>query len=118
MCAQEPEIAEAADRIPVVVELGDLVGFVFTAVRPLAFDQQVDLARLKAGDLDIEIQVDLGEMLELDGEKLFIPAGELGQPVVGQDIGPLLGFGQVVEPNGLPAPGRVPWPPRLVHGRR
>ena len=47
--------------------------------------QCIDLGRLKARDRDIEIILDqeLGEGGELDGQQLSIPAGVLGNPVVG-----------------------------------
>ena len=38
-------------------------------------------------------------MLQLDGEDLAIPAGLLGELVVGEDVGALLRLGQMLEPD-------------------
>ena len=80
-----PEIARARDRRRLAVDGRDLVGGVgLVALRGVA-DQEVDLGGLEADHLEVEIEVQLRQALELDGEEVLVPAGELGQPVVGDD---------------------------------
>ena len=67
-------------------------------LRPL--DQEVDLGRLEAGDLDFEVELDFGQVLELDREQGLVPAGKLREAIVGDDIGPLLIFGQMIDKKG------------------
>ena len=54
--------------------------------------------RREAGELDVELEID--QALQLDRQDLAVPAGLLGQPVVGKDVGPLLGLGEVRKPDG------------------
>lgn len=61
----------------------------------VVIQQQVDLGRLEAGDLEIEVQVHLRKGLKLNRENFAIPARQLGQAVVGDDVGPPLGFAQM-----------------------
>ena len=55
--------------------------------------QCVDLGGFEACDRDIEIILDqeVGEGGELNRQQLSVPAGALGNPVVGQEQRPLLG---------------------------
>jgi hypothetical protein len=50
-------------------------------------------AREKAGELDVELNVNEG--LELDRQDIAIPAGVLRKLVIGDHIGPALRLGQV-----------------------
>jgi len=63
-------------------------------------DPQINLAHLKAGDLDVEIKVKQGEALELLGEQPVVPDGDLGQPVVGDHKGAGLRRGEMIETQG------------------
>lgn len=61
------------------------------------FDQQVDFSGGKAGDLDCEAQVDLGEVAEDLAEQLIIPDGNLRETIVPDLEGTNLWFGQMVD---------------------
>lgn len=63
------------------------------------FDAQVDLAHVEANRPDVEFEFDAGQRLELFGEQPIIPDRDLGQAVVGDHEGSLLGFGQMLEAN-------------------
>jgi hypothetical protein len=52
----------------------------------LTLDGEVDLGGGKAEQFEIEVEVD--KTLHFDGQDIAIPAGVLGQLVVGKDIGP------------------------------
>ena len=60
-------------------------------------DPQIDLTRLEAGDLDIEIKAAKRELPELLGEQLIVPGGNLGQSIVGDHEGAGPGRRQVIE---------------------
>ena len=85
---------------------GGLLGFL---------EKEIDLGGLEARQLDLEVEVDQG--LQLDRQDLPVPAGLLGQSVVGKDVGPLLGLREVGQPtvgtterpSSLAAATR-PWP--------
>ena len=53
--------------------------------------QDVDLTHLKAGQLDVKVEID--QTLKLNGQNLAIPPRLLGKLVIGNDIGPSLGRG-------------------------
>ena len=94
-----------ATELPDIAALGDSwAGFgvrnVIRRVRSVAVpvvEEEIQLGGLEAGDLQIEIELELGKRLELDRQDLAIPAGQLGQPVVGDHIGPALGLREMVE---------------------
>ena len=84
-----PQVTRTGDRW--VVRIGrDASSGPPARRRPLGLlENEVDLGGLEAGQLDLEVQVDQG--LQLDRQDLPVPAGFLGQPIVGKDIGALLG---------------------------
>ena len=94
-----------APELPDIAALGDSrAGFglrnVIRRICPGAvtvIEQEVELRRFESGDLQIEIEVEFGQRLELDRQDLAIPAGQLGQPVVGDHIGPALGLREMAE---------------------
>ena len=61
----------------------------------VGFVQQIDLGEAEPGQLDIELQVDEG--LELDGQHLLVPTGIERELVVGEHVCPPLGLGEVRE---------------------
>ena len=85
------------DRWCAGVDLRDPVGIV--AGLGGAEDQAVDLRRVETDDLDIEVELDLGERLELYRQQFLIPTGQLGQAVVGDDVRLDLCFGEVAQPD-------------------
>ena len=103
MRADLPEVARPRDGRP-----GDVrhriggIGLRRLVVEP--GDQDVDLGHLEAGDRDVEVEIELDQVLQLDRQDLAIPAGLLGELVVGEDVGALLRLAHVLEPddrNGL-----------------
>ena len=59
---------------------------------------EVDLRHLEPGQFDIDLELD--QPLQFDRQQLLVPAGLLGELVVGQDIGALIGLAQVRQPAG------------------
>jgi hypothetical protein len=98
---EQPQIAKPADRRP-GRNLGHGIGRVIVLDRCVVQrgDPQIDLAHLKTGKLEAEIQTLQGEVLELLGQQPVVPGGDLGQPVVGDHEGAGLGRGQVIEAEG------------------
>jgi hypothetical protein len=64
------------------------------AVQIAGIEQDVDLAGLEAGHFDFDVQLE--QLGQLEPQGVGIPAGILGQPVVGDDVGALLGRGEMV----------------------
>jgi hypothetical protein len=65
-----------------------------------AADPEIDLGGLEADHLEVEVEVHLGQALQLDREQVLVPAGKLGEPVVGDHVGADLGLGEVLELEG------------------
>ena len=81
--------------------------------------QNVDLGHLEAGDRDVEIKIEPGQVLQLDLEDLRIPAGLLGELVVGEDVGALLCVREMLEPQcTAQSRGRAASRPPRGRGRR
>jgi hypothetical protein len=53
-------------------------------------EQEVDLGHLEAGQLEVEVQLELADVAQLQRHQLTVPAGGLGQPAVGARAGALL----------------------------
>lgn len=91
MGTELPEIARPGDRFlrhirePVVFRIAGLLD-------RHALDQAVDLANRKARQADVEVRIENLQLLQLLGQDVLIPSRELGQPVVGEDEGTLLGL--------------------------
>jgi hypothetical protein len=99
MRSEDPEIARATDRLGVGIGRNDVLRPARLAGRLLSFlETQIDFGRLEADQLDLEVEVDQG--LQLDRQDLAVPAGSLRQAVVGQDVRPPLGLGEVGQPYG------------------
>lgn len=78
----------------------DSVGGVrFDALRAAA-DPEIDLGGLEADHLQVEVEVHLGQALQLDREQVLVPASKLGEAVVGDHEGADLGLGEVLELEG------------------
>lgn len=58
-------------------------------------EQRIDFGHLEAGDRDIEIEIEAGQVLQLDLQDLGVPADRLGELVVSQDLGALLHITEV-----------------------
>jgi hypothetical protein len=87
------------ERVTAGCHLGHEVGGIrLRLARPV--NQEVDLGGGKARDLEVEREVDCGELAELEPQDLLVPARPLGDPVVGDDVGALLLRGEVLDANG------------------
>ena len=79
--AERPEVSGTRDRAS-FGQLRDLIlrsGFSALGL-PALLEDEVDLAHLEAGQLDIEVEI--AEALQLDRQDLTAPARFLGQPIV------------------------------------
>ena len=98
MGTKEPQIPDLAEWRP-RRKFGYRIDWVVGRVR-LVFegcDAQIDLAHLKAGELEAEIEAEQREVLELLSEQPVIPGGDFGEPVVGDHEGACLLRGQVIK---------------------
>ena len=92
VAAQRPEVARAAHhphRHVLGLQLHVCSGWL---------DQQVDLDGVEGGQLDLEVIGD--QQLDLVAQQAHVPAGQQGQLVVGQDIGPFGGLGETRDDAG------------------
>jgi hypothetical protein len=78
----------------------NLVGRIWLGRFGPVIEQKIELGGVEPGDLHIELQFQGSQILQLDLEDLLVPASQLGQPIVGDHIGPALGIRQMVQPNG------------------
>lgn len=88
MLADVPDVAGSADRRP-CGGLDEPVCRVPAGVRILERlgDEDIDLRRLEAGDGNVQIDVELGQIMQLKAQQPLVPAGVLRKLVVGNDIG-------------------------------
>ena len=100
VAAQAPEVAAAAHRWRFRLERRHLIGGRVVAFTGRTFDQEIDLWRSKAGHSQIEVELESGNLGQLQRQQFIVPAGQLGQPIVSEDIGALLRRGHMVETNG------------------
>jgi hypothetical protein len=77
----------------------NLVGWIWFGRFDPVIEQIVELGGVVPRDLDFEVQIQVSQSLQLDFEDLLVPTGQLGQPVVGNHIGPALGIGQMIQAN-------------------
>src|SRR5271154_4073341 len=75
--------------------------------------EAIDLRALKADRLQIEVELQIGEALELLAEHPLIPAGVPAQAVVGDQEGHALRLGEMTQPNS-----RYGVPPQLACGQK
>ena len=97
MVAEEPQVSAPRDGRLIVALFGQPVSRVFLCLFALAVDDEIDLGCCKAGDLEVEAGLDRAEMLKLDLQDLRVPAGVLGDLVVGQNVGLELLVGQMID---------------------
>ena len=118
MIAHQPEIARTRDR-GARGERRNPVGGIWLGRFDPVIEQKIELGGVEPSDLDIEVQIRLSQTLQLDLEDLPVLASQLGQPVVGNHIGPALGIGHMVQPNrGVHPRDRDAWQPRRGRGRQ
>jgi hypothetical protein len=63
-------------------------------------EDHVDLAAGEAGQRDVDVDIDPGQLAELELQEVEVPAGAEGDPVVGQAQGALLGLRKTGEHDG------------------
>ena len=86
MRPQLPQVAELRDgragreRRTGIGRIGDCLG-------GGRIEDEVDLGGLEAGQLEFEVELEPDEFGQLEGERLAVPTGILGQPVVGEAEG-------------------------------
>ena len=81
-------------------------------LRRETLDQAVDLGYGKAGQADVEVEVERQEVLQLFGQDLLVPAGIQSELVVGQNVSPLLGRAHPLETKA----GHLVHPEELCRG--
>jgi hypothetical protein len=94
--AQEPEIARPRDWVR--RRLGHLV-LGLGRLRPGAFERQQPLELGGVEAEQIEVEPFVAQPAELLGQQRLVPAGGGGELVVGDDVGPLLGLGEMLQPH-------------------
>ena len=94
MRSQLPQVARAGYRQCGCVGylVGSVVGFVIGLVAGLG-EQGLDFAIVETGE--IEIEASRLQIRQFQGQQFIVPAGTLGELVLGQDEGALLPLGQV-----------------------
>ena len=97
--SEPPQVARPTARRDPVGIRQLIVRRIARLFRRQALHQLVDLGDREAGDADVEADVGLHQLLQLERQQLFVPAGVEGELVVGQHIGPLLGRRHVVDPQ-------------------
>ncbi len=98
--AELPEVSRPRDHRSFGLRRRELIERIGLARHRLVANDEVDLGDLEAGDGEVELGRELEQRLELDGQDLFIPARLLGEPVVGDHVGALLGLAHVREADG------------------
>jgi hypothetical protein len=95
-----PRIAEPADWRPRF--LRQAVGLVFGAVVSVvqAFDSKIDFGRIEAGQLEAEVEVDRGQLLEGLGEQAVVPVSNSAELVIRNHKGRGLCLIQMPSLNG------------------
>ena len=93
MRPKAPEIAPAGHRGAGAV---DRLNLVLPLRRFGSLDEKIDLGHLEAGDGDVEIDDDLGQMLKFDGEN-SPSQSRRGQLVVSQDVGAFLVVAEMLD---------------------
>ena len=94
MATEQPQISGLADR-----RTGCTFGRrIFRAVRSAGrlarfLKDEVDLRHLEPGQFDIDVELD--QPLKFNRQQFLVPPGLLGELVVGQDVGALIGVAQM-----------------------
>ena len=91
-----PEVSRLSDHGSVGVRR-DLIEFVGLSRAVMVCDDEVDLGDLEAGHGEVELWRQVEQGFELDRQNLSVPAGVLGEPIVGHHVGALLFLAHVRE---------------------
>jgi hypothetical protein len=96
MAAQDPEIARLADRI--LRRLRDLVlGLIARRLAIGCGQEPLELRGIESDQVEVEALVPQpGQLL---GQQRLVPARPQGELVVGDQVGPLLRLGEMLEPD-------------------
>src|SRR5271157_4779088 len=94
MPTQQPQIAGLAHCRLRAIDVAALIRL--AAARNVRHTyEKIDFRGLEARDGQVEVYVELGDVVELEREQFVVPAGVLGEFVVGQNVSALLRFGHV-----------------------
>src|ERR1700730_5885217 len=88
-----PTIAGLGHNLARIIFGANIVGVL--SVGMLSVEQRVDFARIEAGQLEVKIQV--GQFLQLEGQDVLGPARRLGQLIVSQNKRPLFGCVEMLD---------------------
>ena len=101
MFAKAPEVANLRDTGAAEAILGDVLGRIACPILKVHV-QDVDLGWFEPGDANVEPFLDqkFGQCCKLDRQLFPVPAGALGDAVVGQHQCSLLGFAEAVQDDG------------------
>ena len=101
MLAEDPEIARTRDGGRLRVGQVDLLCLLFAG--RLVFEDDVERRRIEAGQREVEVEfaleVEFGEIDDLEPQQLLVPVRQLRDAVVGEPVGADLGVCQVLEPD-------------------
>lgn len=73
------------------------IGRIDDLITGAVVEQQIEFGGLEASDFQIEVEIHVGESLKFDSQNLAVPASELGQAVIGDDICAPLGRREVAQ---------------------
>jgi len=62
--------------------------------------QKIDFREVKPCYRNVEINLELGEVLQLNSEQGAVPAGVFGKPIIGNHVGPNLSLAHVGQAHG------------------
>lgn len=96
--AEDPEVPWLGYRRHGQIKVRQAVGHICGLLK--VGDQDVDLRSLEARHLDVEVQIEHGQRLQLQGQEVLVPAGQLGQSVVGDEVSADLCLAHVRETDG------------------
>lgn len=95
MVAKLPEIPHATDDECLFIVLHRFFLLLLLGVQ--AVEERFDLGDIKASQRKLELAVELGNRRQFKSEQIIVPAGQLGKPVVGDDVGAFFRFGHMLE---------------------
>jgi uncharacterized protein (DUF433 family) len=88
-----PTIAGLGHNLARIIFGANIVGVLSAGM--LSVEQCVDFARIEADQLEVEIQV--GQFLQLEGQEVPGPARRLGQLIISQNKRPLFGCVEMLD---------------------
>jgi len=93
--AEHPHIATLRNR----ANVGPFGQHVRTVIGFLDAQKDVNLSRIEAHGGEIIVDIQFAQKVQFSSETLFVPGGELCQPIVSDDKGPLVCLAEMAGPN-------------------